>query len=68
MSFEVLNNKYLAFTLTNNFNVKANREVGRGIGNENAKRRLNLLFSDNFILDSKVEGDIYKLFLKIPVS
>ena len=67
MSFEVLNNKYLEFTLTNNFNAKANREAGRGIGNENAKRRLTLLFLNNFVLDSEIEGDIYKLFLKIPV-
>lgn len=68
MSFEVLNNKYLEFTLTNNFNVNAIREAGRGIGNENAKRRLTLLFANNFVLDSEIEGDIYKLFLKIPVS
>jgi len=67
MSFEILNNEYLEFTLTNNFNPSASKVESSGIGNENAKRRLKLLFSNNFILDSKIEGDIYKLFLKIPV-
>lgn len=32
------------------------------------KRRLNLLFSSNYILDFKIENDRYKLFLKIPVK
>ncbi|WP_345273585.1 sensor histidine kinase [Flaviramulus aquimarinus] len=68
MSFDVLNNGYLEFTLINNFNPKATEYIASGIGNENAKRRLKLLFSNNFVLESKVEGNTYKLFLKIPVQ
>ncbi|WP_298530928.1 sensor histidine kinase [uncultured Algibacter sp.] len=68
MSFEMLNNEYLKFTLTNNFNPDVLSVENNGIGNENAKRRLNLLFSNNYVLDTSVEGDVYKLFLKIPVS
>ena len=68
MSFDVLNNGYLEFTLVNNFKPKASQEYSLGIGNENAKRRLKLLFSNDFILDSKIEGDTYNLFLKIPVK
>jgi LytS/YehU family sensor histidine kinase len=68
MSFDVLNNGYLGFTLVNNFNLKATPEISIGIGNENAKRRLKLLFSNNFVLESKVDGENYKLFLKIPVQ
>tara|TARA_R110000868_G_scaffold136776_1_gene349838 strand:- start:6103 stop:6900 length:798 start_codon:yes stop_codon:yes gene_type:complete len=68
MSFDVLNKGYLEFTLANSFNPKASKDGGQGIGIENAKRRLNLLFSNNFMLESKVEGDTYNLFLKIPVS
>ncbi|WP_345191125.1 sensor histidine kinase [Algibacter agarivorans] len=68
MSFDVLNNGYLEFTLVNNFKPKASQEDSLGIGNENAKRRLKLLFSNDFILDSKIEGDTYNLFLKIPVK
>ncbi|MEC3906686.1 histidine kinase [Tamlana sp. 2201CG12-4] len=67
MSFEIQNNEYLEFTITNNFNPDVVKEKSRGIGNDNAKRRLKLLFFNNFILDSKIEGETYKLFLKIPV-
>lgn len=66
MSFVVANG-YLEFYLSNNFNPEAIKPNNRGIGNDNAKRRLNLLFSNNYILETKVEGDIYNLFLKIPV-
>ena len=67
MSFDISNNGYLEFTLVNSFNPKKTQDDNIGIGNENAKRRLKLLFSNNYILDSKIEGENYKLFLKIPV-
>ena len=67
MSFDISNNGYLEFTLVNSFNPKKTKDDSIGIGNENAKRRLKLLFSNNYILDSKIEGENYKLFLKIPV-
>jgi LytS/YehU family sensor histidine kinase len=67
MSFNVLNG-YLEFNLNNNFNPNTVKAANRGIGNENAKRRLSLLFSNNYVLESKEEGDIYNLFLKIPVQ
>lgn len=68
MNFKVLSDNYLEFTLSNNFNINSRKKEGKGIGNENAERRLNLLFSSNYTLESKVEGDIYNLFLKIPVQ
>jgi len=67
MSFDISNNGYLEFTLVNSFNPKKTQDDSIGIGNENAKRRLKLLFSNNYILDSKIEGENYKLFLKIPI-
>jgi LytS/YehU family sensor histidine kinase len=67
MSFNIIN-EYLEFNLSNNFNADASKNSNRGIGNENAKRRLNLLFSSNYKLESKEEGNIYNLFLKIPVQ
>ncbi len=66
MSFNIVND-YLEFHLNNNFNPEATKPETRGIGNQNAKRRLNLLFSNNYSLETKVEGAIYNLFLKIPV-
>ncbi|WP_372753440.1 sensor histidine kinase [Mariniflexile sp.] len=67
MSFSVLNRGYLEFTLINNFNPNATKTESNGIGNKNAKRRLNLLFSNNYILESTTEGESYNLFLKIPL-
>ncbi|GAA4268285.1 hypothetical protein GCM10022257_03860 [Hyunsoonleella aestuarii] len=67
MSFNLLNG-YLEFNLSNNFNPNTARALKHGIGNENAKRRLSLLFSNNYALESKKDGDIYNLFLKIPVQ
>ena len=65
MNFEVVDRNYLEFTLTNNFN--PNLAKSNGIGNTNAKRRLKLLFSNDFKMESKVIGDTYSLFLKIPI-
>ncbi len=67
MSFKALNNRYLEFNVSNNFNPEKYIEENHGIGIANAKRRLQLLFSNNFILETKIKGNIYNLFLKIPV-
>lgn len=65
MHFKVVDKRYLEFTVINNFNpslIKSN-----GIGNTNARRRLKLLFANNFIMESKVIENNYNLFLKIPI-
>ena len=67
MSFEIVNKNYLEFNLRNNFNPNINQDGKHGIGIANAKRRLNLLFSNDFILDTKIIENTYNLFLKIPV-
>lgn len=68
MSFEVLNSGYLEINIINNFNPNVLNTENSGIGNQNAKRRLNLLFSNNYILESTVEDNFYKLYLKIPTQ
>lgn len=67
MSFEIVNKDYLEFKLTNNFNPNTNHEGIHGIGIANAERRLKLLFATDFILEIKIQDDIYNLFLKIPI-
>ena len=65
MHFKVVDKRYLELTIINNFNpslIKSN-----GIGNTNARRRLKLLFANNFIMESKVIENNYNLFLKIPI-
>lgn len=68
MSFDVSEQGFLKFVIINNFNPDLLPTKPSGIGNENAKRRLSLLFASNYILESEIENDNYKLFLKIPVK
>jgi len=65
MNFEVVAKRYLEFTIVNNFNPSLIKSDG--IGNVNARRRLKLLFANDFVMDSKVTDDNYNLFLKIPI-
>jgi len=67
MSFEIVKNNYLEFKLTNNFNPNINLEGEQGIGIANAKRRLNLLFFNDYILQTDIIKNTYNLFLKIPI-
>lgn len=67
MSFKVLNKGYLEFNVSNNFNPNTAITDKHGIGIANAKRRLQLLFSNNFVLETRIQGNIYNLFLKIPI-
>ena len=68
MSFNVLSKEYLEFRLANNFNPTIIQGDKHGIGISNSKRRLNLLFLNNYKLHTFIKGDIYNLYLKIPVG
>ncbi|WP_225312652.1 sensor histidine kinase [Pseudotamlana haliotis] len=68
MSFKVLNSGFIEINIINNFNPNVINTETNGIGNQNAKRRLNLLFANNYVLESTVEGNLYKLYLKIPTQ
>ncbi|WP_394466773.1 sensor histidine kinase [Mariniflexile sp. HNIBRBA6329] len=68
MSFEVSKENYLEFKLANSFSPNSNQKSKQGIGIKNTERRLKLLFANDFVLESKVEGETYNLYLKIPVK
>jgi sensor histidine kinase YesM len=65
--FEITEDNYLEFKLANNFNPNTQQGEKQGIGIMNSKRRLTLLYDNDFILETKIEEDIYTLFLKIPM-
>lgn len=67
MSFEVAGKDYLKFKLSNNFNPNVNQDNKQGIGIANSKRRLNLLFFNDFELETNIKDATYNLFLKIPI-
>lgn len=67
MSFEVIHKDYLEFSLVNTFNPESNITNTDGIGIVNAKRRLSLLFANNYVLESQIVDAMYHLYLKIPI-
>lgn len=58
-------NTFVTFTIENNYDAKTNDESG--IGLENLKRRLQLLFRKNYTLLIDKKENTYKTTLKIPV-
>ena len=67
MHFIVKKKGYLEFKLRNNFNPNASAMDKHGIGIVNAERRLSLLFHNDYVLRTKIEGDMYHLQLIIPI-
>ncbi|UCE92872.1 MAG: histidine kinase [Flavobacteriaceae bacterium] len=67
ISFVVKDN-FLYFTVTNNY-VKQNGEKPKhGIGIENVKRRLQLLYGSAYSLKTRAKGNEYSVNLKLPLD
>ena len=67
IGFKIVENKKLIFTTENNF-VKVSKTEKHGIGNPNVARRLQLLYKDSYKLKSKVDQNIYKVKMTIPLN
>lgn len=67
IGFKIIENKKLIFTTENNF-VKVSKTEKHGIGNPNVARRLQLLYKDSYKLKSKVDQNIYKVKMTIPLN
>lgn len=68
ITFEVLNNKMLKFKVENNFVYFNESDKKHGIGIQNVKRRLELLFNRNFKLQTIIKKQKYSVILKIPIQ
>lgn len=60
-------NKELIFNVVNNFNINNNIVGKHGIGIQNVKRRLELLYKENFSLYTNITNNKYVVTLKMPV-
>jgi len=65
--FEITNN-FLFFTISNTFHQPNKKKQKYGIGIENVKRRLQLLYGENFTLKTKIKKPVFKVLLKFPIE
>ncbi len=65
--FENKKNKELIFTTKNNFNLNNVAKKKHGIGIENVRRRLELLYHNQYSLETKIVDNTFNVLLKIPI-
>jgi len=65
--FENIKNKQLLFSAKNNFNVSNINTEKQGIGIENVRRRLELLYKNKYSLETKIIDNTFNVLLKIPI-
>lgn len=66
IDFAVKDN-FLFFTVTNNFVKNNDKDAKHGIGINNVKRRLQLLYGQAYSLKTKSKGDLFTVNLKLPL-
>ncbi len=67
IAFEVVDTDYLTFIVSNSYNSDSKLNNEDGIGILNTKRRLSLLFGNDYVLEADTKGQAYHIFLKIPI-
>lgn len=67
ITFEVTRDNLLKFSVINNYNLFAQSDNNHGIGNQNVKRRLELLYGEKFTLNTRTEKQNYIVELEIPL-
>lgn len=65
---KVIDNTILEFEILNNFVLSQNAKTKKGIGLSNTKKRLKLIFQNNFTLEKTVKFNYYIIRLQIPVQ
>jgi sensor histidine kinase YesM len=70
ISFENVSDKWLIFKVENSFENKAAFDTNKkgGIGIQNVKRRLELLYKDNFELKTSINNRKFRVHLKFPIQ
>jgi LytS/YehU family sensor histidine kinase len=62
-----IENERLYFSCVNSFDKTVQKPIG-GIGNNNVTKRLELIYKDNYKLESQVENKQYYVFLELPLN
>ncbi|RZJ48606.1 MAG: histidine kinase, partial [Flavobacterium sp.] len=64
---KVIDNNMLDFEILNNFVISQNLTLKKGIGLTNTKKRLKLIYKNNFSLKQKTKLNYYIIRLQIPI-
>ena len=64
---KVIGNKFLHFEILNNFVISQKNDPKGGIGLVNTKKRLKLIYRNNFSLEHKTKLNYYIIRLQIPI-
>ena len=67
IDFNISEDDVLNFKIVNNFNSFTKKIKTHGIGNNNIKRRLELLYKNNFKFTTEVDKQNYTVYLQIPL-
>ena len=67
INFAIQDN-FLFFTVMNSFDSEVSLNVKHGIGIQNVRRRLKLLYVSRVILETGPVGKVYKVLLKLPLD
>lgn len=67
INFKTDKNERLHFEIINNFVSSQVPNLKKGIGLQNTKSRLKLLYKDNFIFEQKIKFNYFIILLQIPV-
>lgn len=65
IKFEISETNFLQFSVINNYNFFTKKIKNHGIGNKNVRRRLELLYNENFTLSTRTEKQNYIVDLGI---
>lgn len=68
INFKIINDNILDFVIINNFMQSENTKSTNGIGLTNTRKRLKLIFKNNYTLEQKIKFNYYIVNLQIPLQ
>ena len=68
MNFEIIDSKFLSFEIINNFVLSQHSNPKSGIGLKNIKKRLKLIYKNDYTLNNQVKFNYYIVRLQIPLK
>ena len=68
MNFDIIDGKFLSFEIINNFVISQHSNPKSGIGLKNIKKRLKLIYKNDYALSKDIKFNYYIVRLQIPLK